>query len=85
MEKRYERRLKDEKKKLEVASNKKAKIEKLQEIVNKSPSVKNYLIGIQNVEDLPEAIKESETFEPNEYKNNNQKMLNIIEDFIEKV
>ena len=46
---------------------------------------KNYLIGIQNVEDLPEAIKESETFEPNEYKNNNQKMLNIIEDFIEKV
>ena len=48
MEKRYERRLKDEKKKLEVASNKKAKIEKLQEIVNKSPSVKNYLIGIMN-------------------------------------
>ena len=48
-------------------------------------SEKNYLIGIQNVEDLPEAIKESETFEPNEYKNNNQKMLNIIEDFIEKV
>ncbi len=37
------------------------------------------------MEDLPEAIKESETFEPNEYKNNNQKMLNIIEDFIEKV
>ena len=48
-------------------------------------SEKNYLIGIQNVEDLPEAIKESETFEPNKYKNNNQKMLNIIEDFIEKV
>ncbi len=48
-------------------------------------SEKNYLIGIQNVEDLPEAIKESETFEPNEYKNNNQKMLNIIEDFIEKI
>ena len=48
-------------------------------------SEKNYLIGIQNVEDLPEAIKEFETFEPNEYKNNNQKMLNIIEDFIEKV
>lgn len=48
MEKRYERRLKDEKKKIEVASNKKAKIEKLQEIVNKSPSVKNYLIGIMN-------------------------------------
>ena len=46
---------------------------------------KGYIIGIENVEDLPEAIKESETFEPNEYKNNNQKMLNIIEDFIEKV
>ena len=48
-------------------------------------SEKNYLIGIQNVEDLPEAIKESENFETKEYKNNNQKMIKIIEDFIEKV
>ena len=48
-------------------------------------SEKNYLIGIQNVEDLPEAIKEAEHFEPKEYKNNNQKMIKIIEDFIEKV
>lgn len=48
-------------------------------------SEKHYLIGIQNVEDLPEAIKESKDFEPRKYKNNNQKMINIIEDFIEKV
>ena len=48
-------------------------------------SEKNYLIGIQNVEDLPDAIKEYQNFEPKEYKNNNQKMIKIIEDFIEKV
>ena len=48
-------------------------------------SEKKYLIGIQNVEDLPDAIKESQNFEPKEYKNNNQKMIKIIEDFIEKV
>ena len=48
-------------------------------------SEKNYLIGIQNVEDLPKAIKEIENFEPKEYKNNNQKMIKIIEDFIEKL
>ncbi len=48
-------------------------------------SEKNYLIGIQNVEDLPEALKEAENFEPTEYKNNNMKMINIIEDFIEKI
>ena len=48
-------------------------------------SEKKYLIGIQNVEDLPKAINESKNFEPREYKNNNQKIINIIEDFIEKV
>ena len=48
-------------------------------------SEKNYLIGIQNVEDLPEAIKESENFETKEYKNNNQKIIDIIENFIENV
>lgn len=48
-------------------------------------SEKNYLIGIQNVEDLPKAIKESKNFEPKQYKNNNQKMIKIIEDFIEKL
>jgi UDP-N-acetylglucosamine transferase subunit ALG13 len=46
---------------------------------------KGFIIGIQNVEDLSEAFKKINEFEPNEYKGNNQKMLNIIEDFIEKV
>ena len=41
-------------------------------------SEKNYLIGIQDVEDLSQAIQESENFEPNEYKNNNQKMLSQV-------
>lgn len=48
-------------------------------------SEKNYLIGIQNVEDLSDAIREAKNFEPKEFKNNNEKMLKIIEDFIEKV
>ena len=48
-------------------------------------SEKKYLIGIQNVEDLPEALREAENFEPEEFVNNNQKMLKIIDDFIEKV
>ncbi len=48
-------------------------------------SEKKYLIGIQNVEDLPEALREAETFEPEEFVNNNQKMLKIIDDFIENV
>lgn len=48
-------------------------------------SEKKYLIGIQNVDDLSEAIQKSKDFEPKEYKNNNQKMIKIIEDFIEKV
>ena len=48
-------------------------------------SEKNYLIGIQNVEDLSDAIREAKNFEPKEFKNNNEKMLKLIEDFIEKV
>ncbi len=44
---------------------------------------KGYIIGIKNVEDLEEAIKKAETFEPIQYKPNNQKMLQIIENFID--
>lgn len=43
---------------------------------------KGYIIGIENVEDLKEAIKKAKTFEPVKYQPNNQKMLKIIEDFI---
>ena len=44
---------------------------------------KGYIIGIENVEDLKEAIIKSKTFEPVKYQPNNQKMLKIIENFIE--
>ena len=48
-------------------------------------SEKKYLIGIENVDELEVAIKNIAKFEPVKYENNNQKMINIIEDFIEKV
>ena len=43
---------------------------------------KGYIIGIENVEDLKDAIIKSKTFEPKKYEPNNKKMLKIIEDFI---
>ena len=43
---------------------------------------KGYIIGIENVEDLKDAIIKSKTFEPVKYQHNNQKMLKIIENFI---
>lgn len=48
-------------------------------------SSKNYLIGVQNVEDLGDAIKKINEFKPNEYHSDNQKMINIIDDFISKI
>ena len=42
-------------------------------------SEKKYLIGIQNVEDLPEAINKVSNFVPKEYKNSNTKMIEIID------
>ena len=44
-----------------------------------------YIIGIEKVEDLGQAIMKSKEFEPKEYKLNNQKMLEIIENFIDKI
>lgn len=47
---------------------------------------KGYIIGIQNVEDLEEAIIKVKNFIPKKYEsesNGNEKMLKIIEDFIE--
>lgn len=48
-------------------------------------SEKGYIIGIEEIDDLENAILESEKFSPLEYKRNNEKMLNIISDFIDKI
>lgn len=44
---------------------------------------KGYIIGVEGVEELEEAIKKIEDFEPKKYEQNHDKMLKIIEDFIE--
>lgn len=46
---------------------------------------KGYIIGIQKVEELERAIKQVKTFLPKKYKSNNKKILNIIEEFIDKL
>ncbi len=46
---------------------------------------KGYIIGINDVEELEEAIKRAKTFQPVEYKVDNTKILNIIENFIEQI
>ena len=48
-------------------------------------STKKYLLGVQNVEDIGEALKQVNQFIPNKYESNNQKMINIIDDFINKI
>ena len=48
-------------------------------------SEKKYLIGIQNVDELPKALKEIEKFKPEKYKSDNKKILNIIENFIDNI
>ena len=45
---------------------------------------KGYIIGIENVEGLKEAIKKSTNFKPVKYQHNNEKMLKIIQEFIDK-
>ena len=45
---------------------------------------KGYIIGIEKVEDLENAIIKSKTFEPVKYKHSNEKMLEIIQEFIDK-
>ena len=46
---------------------------------------KGYIIGIEKVEDLKQAIIKSNGFEPKKYQPNNEKMLKIIEDFIDNI
>lgn len=48
-------------------------------------SSKNYLIGVQNVEDIGEALLKIKQFKPNKYESDNQKMINIIDEFISKI
>lgn len=45
---------------------------------------KGYIIGIQKVEELEQAIQRSKEFKPKKYQKDNRKMLQLIEDFIEK-
>ncbi len=51
----------------------------------KSFNEQGYIIGIEGVEELKQAIIKSKTFNPKEYKNNNEKMLKIIENFIDNI
>lgn len=45
---------------------------------------KEYIIGIQGLEELEQALKRIENFNPQKYTQNHDKMLKLIEDFIEK-
>lgn len=44
---------------------------------------KGYIIGIQTVKELEEAVAKIKEFEPKKYQQDNSKMLKIIEEFIE--
>ena len=43
------------------------------------------IIGVNGVEELKQAIIDSKDFVPNKFEGNNEKMLKIIEDFIDKI
>lgn len=45
---------------------------------------KGYIIGIEDVKELGEAINKVEKFEPKEYISDNSKLLNIVDEFISK-
>ena len=46
---------------------------------------KGYIIGVQNMEDLSEAIKQINEFTPVPYSGDNSKMLKIITEFIDRI
>ena len=46
---------------------------------------KGYIIGIEKVEELKQAIEKIKEFEPEKYQQNNEKMLKIIENFIDNI
>lgn len=43
---------------------------------------KGYIVGINDVSELENAIEKSKDFVPNEYKNNSERLIQIIDDFI---
>ena len=45
---------------------------------------KGYIIGVEDVKELGEAIKRVEEFEPKKYISDNSKLLNIVDEFISK-
>ncbi len=46
---------------------------------------KGYIIGIDKVEGLKQALIKAKDFKPKKYQHNNEKMLKIIENFIENI
>ena len=46
---------------------------------------KGYIIGCMDLEKLEEALKKVKELEPKKYELDNHKMLNIIDEFIEKI
>ena len=46
---------------------------------------KGYIIGINKVEELQNALLKVNDFTPKKYENNNERMLGIISDFIDKI
>ena len=45
---------------------------------------KKYIIGINDVNELEQAIKEAKKFKPEKYISDNSKLINIVDKFIEK-
>ena len=56
-----------------------------QKEIVKAFNEKGYLIGIQDVDELPKALEQIKEFNPVEYQQNNQKMIKIIENFIDNI
>jgi len=50
----------------------------------KAFSNRGYIIGINEVPELKQALLDVKDFNPNEFKGNTEKMINIISDFIDK-
>ena len=46
---------------------------------------KGYIIGIKDVKELENALNKIEEFTPKKYENNNEKMLKIISEYIDKI
>lgn len=46
---------------------------------------KGYIIGIDDVKELKKALQKAKDFVPNKYENNNEKMLETISEFIDKI